>query len=106
MMRSLYIIILFFPIVLYGQCLEGDCVNDWGIKQTETIKYVGTFSKGLFISGEVYYVEYNEVGENLYSKYINTIGYIIAHKNKPILSAVPLAKKIAAKVEIQVNIIV
>ena len=68
MMRSLYIIILFFPIVLYGQCLEGDCVNDWGIKQTETIKYVGTFSKGLFISGEVYYVEYNEAGENLYSK--------------------------------------
>ena len=67
-MRSLYIIILFFPIVLYGQCLEGDCVNDWGIKQTETIKYVGTFSKGLFISGEVYYVEYNEAGENLYSK--------------------------------------
>ena len=68
MIRSLYIIILFFPIVLYGQCLEGDCVNDFGIKQTETIKYVGTFSEGLFISGEIYYVEYIEVGENLYSK--------------------------------------
>ena len=67
-MRSLYIIILFFPIVLYGQCLEGDCVNDWGIKQTETIKYVGIFNNSLLISGEVYDVEYNEVGENLYSK--------------------------------------
>ena len=30
-MRSLYIVILFFPIVLYGQCLEGDCENNWGV---------------------------------------------------------------------------
>ena len=68
MIRSLFIIILFSPIVLYGQCLEGDCENDKGIKQTETTKYIGNFSNGQFISGEVYHVEYNEIGENLYSK--------------------------------------
>ena len=68
MIRSLFIIILFFPIFLNAQCLEGDCENDIGIKQTEIRKYVGKFSNGQFISGEVYLVEYNEIGENLYSK--------------------------------------
>ena len=69
MIRSLFIIILFSPIVLYGQCLEGDCENDRGIKQTEIIKYEGDFKNGEYHGlGKVYKIKYNKEGENLYSK--------------------------------------
>ena len=69
MIRSLFIIILFSPIVLYGQCLEGDCENDRGIKQTEIIKYEGDFKNGEYHGlGKLYKIKYNKEGENLYSK--------------------------------------
>ena len=69
MIRSLYIIILFFPIVLYGQCLEGDCENNWGVIQNEIIKYQGNFKNGEYHGlGKVYKINYNKEGENLYSK--------------------------------------
>ena len=69
MMRILYIIILFFPIVLYGQCLEGDCENNWGVIQNEIIRYQGNFKNGEYHGlGKVYKINYNKEGENLFSK--------------------------------------
>ena len=77
-MRSILLltILLSYSYNSLSQCVDGDCIDGYGIIVSNNIntKYVGEFKNGEFHgNGKLYNIVYKELQPNLYSKKEDTV---------------------------------